>query len=154
MLPIRTETAIWPLAIAVYRGPASLDDHLAHLAEWNLWFARGQRFMVLRVFMDEAALEQADGVARATKQWLVDGAGDAIRSKVDAMVNIVPPSAYARMAVLSVEKVFGVPGLIAAGLPDGLEWLRSRFPEFGLWESVGALVQDWTGTTLNKGQLI
>lgn len=142
MMPIRTNTAIWPLAIAVYHGPASLDDHLAHLAEWNCWFARGQRFIVLRVFTDEAALEQADGVARATKQWLVDGAGDAIRAQVDAMVNIVPPSAYARMAVLSVEKVFGVPGLIAAGLPEGLEWLRSHFPEFGQWECVTTVVQD------------
>lgn len=154
MMPIRTNTAIWPLVIAVYHGPASLHDHLAHLAEWNLWFARGQRFMVLRVFMDDAALEQADGVARATKQWLVDGAGEAIRSQVDAMVNIVPPSAYARMAVLNVEKVFGVPGLIAAGLPEGLDWLRSRFPEFGLWEAVGSLIQDCTGTTSSKGQLI
>ena len=152
MMPIRTDTAVWPLAIAVYHGPASLDDHLAHLAEWNRWFARGQRFMVLRIFMDEAALEQADGVARATKQWLVDGAGDAIRAQVDAMVNIVPPSAYSRMAVLSVEKVFGVPGLIAAGLPDGLEWLHSRFPEFGQWESVGSLVQDCMGATWCKGQ--
>lgn len=154
MSPIRTNTAIWPLSIAVYHGPASLDDHLAHLAEWNRWFARGQRFMVLRVFVDDAALEQAAGVAKATKQWLVDGAGDAVRSQVDAMVNIVPPSAYARMAVLSVEKVFGVPGLIAAGLPDGLEWLRSRFPEFGLWEVVGSLVQDCTGTRSSKEQLI
>lgn len=142
MMPIRTITAIWPLAIAVYHGPASLDDHLAHLAEWNLWFARGQRFMVLRVFMDDAALEQADGVARATKQWLIDGAGDAIRSQVDAMVNIVPPSAYARMAVLSVEKVFGVPGLIAAGLPEGLEWLRSLFPDFGSWDCVATVIRD------------
>ncbi|AUN32671.1 hypothetical protein [Niveispirillum cyanobacteriorum] len=154
MMPIRTITAIWPLAIAVYHGPASLDDYLAHLAQWNLWFARGQRFMVLRVFMDDAALEQADGVARATKQWLVDGAGGTVRSQVDAMVNIVPPSAYARMAALSVEKVFGIPGLIAAGLPDGLDWLRSRFPEFEIWEHVETVVQDCTGTTLSKGTIM
>lgn len=152
MMPIRTDTGIWPLAIAAHRGPASLDDHQAHLAEWNRWFARSQRFVVLRVFMDEAALEQANGVARATKQWLVDGAGDAIRSQVDAMVNIVPPSAHARMAVLSVERVFGVPGLIAAGLPEGLEWLRCRFPDFARWESVETVVQDFEETTLRAGQ--
>lgn len=48
------------------------------------------------------------------------------------MVNIAPPSAYARMAILSVEKVFDVPGLIAAGLPESPELLRSRFSEVGV----------------------
>ncbi len=48
------------------------------------------------------------------------------------MVNIAPPSAYARMAILSVEKVFDVPGLIAAGLSESPELLRSRFSEVGV----------------------
>ncbi len=141
MKPIQTSLTLWPLVIAVYQGHASLDDHLAHLAAWNLWFARGPRFIVLRVFMDEASLDQADGVAKATKQWLTDGAGDAIRSQVDAMVNVVPPSAYGRMAALSVEKVFGVPGLITAELSEGVEWLRSQYPKFCQWEHVPDTVQ-------------
>lgn len=132
MPPLVTSLEHWPLVVTMARGQASFADHEAYLNEWHTWFAQKERFYVLRIFTDDASLEQTEGVAKLTKQWLREGAADAIREKVGAMVNIVPASAYPEMSALSVEKVFGVPGTIAATLEDGIQWLKTNVREAGL----------------------
>lgn len=121
---IETRLDCWPLVISIARGLSSLDQHIAHLEEWEEWFSRGEPFAVLRIFEDEEALVHPDGAAKATKAWLRSGATDAIRERVGAMVNVVPPASYPRLAQMSIERTFGVPGLITGDLNEALQWLK------------------------------
>ena len=126
MSRIASDDSLWPLGILMLEGAQSLEQHEQMLAIWDNWFARGERFIPLRVHLGESALDQAPGVARVTKQWLKAGAAENMRRLVSAMVIVVPPSRFEAMRQLSVETVFGVPGGIFATVDDALEWLRSK----------------------------
>ncbi|MBD3813813.1 MAG: hypothetical protein IE917_16550 [Betaproteobacteria bacterium] len=134
---IETRLDAWPLVISIASGLSSLDQHVAHLAEWRDWFSRNERFAVLRIFEDEEALVHPDGSAQATKAWLRDGVADAIRQHVTAMVNVVPQAAYPGFAKMSIERTFGVPGLITADRNEACQWLAGN-DRLGIdWSKVG-----------------
>ncbi|WP_339850863.1 hypothetical protein [uncultured Nisaea sp.] len=125
MSRIASDDSLWPLGILMLEGAQSLQQHEQMLSIWDDWFARGERFVPLRVHLDESALDQAPGVARVTKQWLKAGAAENMRRLVSAMVIVVPPSRFEAMRQLSVETVFGVPGGIFATVDDALEWAEA-----------------------------
>lgn len=123
MSRIVSDTSLWPLGILMLEGGQSLAQHEQMLAKWDEWFARGERFIPLRVHLDDDALDQAPGVARVTKKWLTSGAAENMRRLVTAMVIVVPPSRFDAMSHVSVEKVFGVPGGIFKDLQEALDWI-------------------------------
>lgn len=123
---IRSSLEAWPLAITVATGFATVKTHEDHLREWDGWFARDTRFAVLRLFRDLRALDLDDGTARVTKRWLRDGASEAIRRQVVAMVNVVPEEVYPRMTKMSVERTFGVPGTILVSPSKGIDWIAAN----------------------------
>ncbi|WP_323797372.1 hypothetical protein [Nisaea sp.] len=120
---IASDDSLWPLGILMLEGAQSLEQHEQMLAIWDGWFARGECFIPLRVHLDDSALDQAPGVARATKQWLKAGAAENMRRLVTAMVMVVPPSRFETMTHLSVETVFRVPGGIFPCLDEALDWV-------------------------------
>lgn len=122
MSRIASDDSLWPLGILMLEGAQSLEQHEKMLAIWDGWFARGERFIPLRVHLDDSALDQAPGVARVTKQWLKAGAAENMRRLVTAMVIVVPPSRFDAMKHHSIEKVFGVPGGVFPGLHQALDW--------------------------------
>lgn len=124
MSRITSDDSLWPLGILMLEGAQSLEQHEQMMAIWDGWFARGERFIPLRVHLDEGALDQAPGVARVTKQWLKAGAAENMRRLVTAMVIVVPPSRFDAMKHRSIEKVFGVPGGIFPSLYQALTWTR------------------------------
>lgn len=125
---ITVSTAAWPVVLSTAWGTPTRAQHAAYLDEWRTWFARGERFAVLRHFADEASLAHPDGAARDTKRWLSGGAGDAIRRQVVAMVNVVPETALPGMVGMSIEKVFGIPGMIGDDMDAALRWLARTAP--------------------------
>lgn len=118
----------WPLCLLVLEGPQTLEQHMDVLDIWNQWFARGERFVALRVHLDDEALELAAGTGKASTQWLKAGAATSIRELVAAMVIVTPPTSFDRFRNLSVEAVFGVPGAIFSGIDDALSWLPGSTP--------------------------
>lgn len=131
MAIIRVTATGWPLVLSTASGAPSLTQHIAYLSQWQGWFARGEPFAVVRHFSDAASLVHPEGAARATKVWLSDGAGDAIRRHVLAMVNIVPVEALPAMAGMSIERVFGVPGMIGDDVDAALRWLNDHLQRMG-----------------------
>jgi len=124
----RIDESAWPVVVFEFAGVQSLADHEGSLQRWNALFAREADFVALRVFHDEDALVHPEGVGRVTKQWLRDGAADAIRRHVAAMMNVVlPPAAYERMKHMSVEAAFGVPGGVFDSVEAAAAWFQSRF---------------------------
>lgn len=123
MSNLRSDESCWPLAILVLEGEQSLEQHLELLAIWDRWFARGERFVSLRLYLDASSLDHVPGTARATKAWMKDGADARIRETVSAMVMVIPPERYDAMKHLSVEAVFGVPGSICASADDAFDWI-------------------------------
>lgn len=115
---------LWPLAICILEDTQSIDEHIQMLEAWNNWFTRDDNFIAVRIYRNETSLAQVDDIARTTKQWLKNGAADQIRQKIKAMLNIVPPAKYEQMKLLSVEKVFGIPGGIFSDLDSSFEWLE------------------------------
>ncbi|MBG6116610.1 MULTISPECIES: hypothetical protein [unclassified Sphingobium] len=140
---IETRLDAWPLVISVASGLSSLDQHVAYLEEWRNWFLRDERFAVLRIFEDEEALVHPDGSAQATKAWLRSGIADAIRQRVTAMVNVVPPVAYPRFAPMSIERTFGVPGLITADRNEACQWLAHNDTLGVEWSKVEKICDAW-----------
>lgn len=117
----------WPLVIHEFAGIQTLAEHEQSLAVWNQHFSRNESFVVMRIFRDEDSLIHPDGAAKLTKAWLHEGAAQAIKKSVVAMMNIVPESAYERMKHMSVEAVFGVPGGIFKNSQDAVEWFNQNF---------------------------
>nr|WP_324258859.1 hypothetical protein [Cellvibrio fontiphilus] len=112
----------WPLVIHEFAGLQTLAEHEQSLLVWNSHFSRGESFVIIRLFRDEESLVHPEGAAKLTKAWLRDGAAEAIKASVTAMMNIVPESAYERMKHMSVEAVFGVPGGVFNSSQDAAEW--------------------------------
>lgn len=117
------DDAIWPLSILMLKGQQTLEQHSDMLRLWDELFSRGERFVSLRVHLDDAALEHPAGAARATKEWLRQGAAQKMRQSVRAMVIVTPPTGYESVKHLSVEAVFGIPGSLFPKLAPALQWL-------------------------------
>jgi hypothetical protein len=113
----------WPLCILILEGKQSLGQHMDILDVWNGWFARRERFISLRVHLDDDALDHAPGTGRASTEWLKAGAGKSIRELVAAMAIVTPPSSLHRFQHLSVQAVFGVPGTICSDVDNALRWV-------------------------------
>lgn len=75
----------WPFCVTRAEGRQTLDQHLDMLAVWDRWLDRETPFIVFRQHVDVAAIDQVPGVAKATKSWLANGAGEKIRLYVRAM---------------------------------------------------------------------
>jgi hypothetical protein len=112
------DAQLWPVGLFIAKGPQSLDMHQQMLSAWDEWLARRSPFIALRIYLDHASLETAEGVGKLTKTWLQGGAAEAIRSYVSAMLIAVPPEDHGRMKAMSVEAAFGVPGGVFADLAD------------------------------------
>jgi hypothetical protein len=119
---LQVDDRLWPLGIFIAEGLQTLPRHMQMLESWDAWLKRGEPFVALRIYRDEASLDHVEGVAKATKEWLRGGADTLLRAHVAAMINVVPPSAYERMKHMSVEAVFGVPGGIFADAASALDW--------------------------------
>lgn len=115
----------WPLVIHEFAGMQTLADHQQSLLVWNTHFSRCEAFVVIRLFHDEDALIHPEGAGKLTKAWLRDGAAEAIKSSVTAMINVVPESTYERMKHMSVEAVFGVPGGVFNSIEGACEWFNA-----------------------------
>ncbi len=114
----------WPLVVGVYRDALQLDDYQAQLWRWEHWFARRERFAVLRVFATVESLSHPPGSAPLAKDWL-RRSGPAMREWVMGMATVVlPPDGYARMRHFQTEKAFGVPGGVFPAPQEALQWLR------------------------------
>ena len=124
MLKINTEQ--WPLVIFEFSGEASVTEHQQMLDEWAQLFARQQPFVALRVFHDDISLDYPAEVGQLTLRWLDDGAREAIKTWVSAMLHVTPEASYARMKHKSVERVFGVPGGVFRRIEDANQWLRDN----------------------------
>ncbi|WP_028467330.1 hypothetical protein [Nisaea denitrificans] len=124
MSRIASDDTLWPLSILMLEGSQSLEQHDQMLGIWNAWFDRNERFISLRVYLDESSLDQVPGVGRVTKQWLKAGASENMRRLVSCMAIAVPPSRFEAMNRQSVEKAFGIPGGVFPNLDDSLDWLK------------------------------
>lgn len=135
---IHHDLSHWPLILSVARGPMTLAEHDAFLAEWNRWLDRGERFATLRVFADGAALAHPEGAAREAKAWLQANAGR-VRAQVIAMATIVPAAHLEQVSRMNAEKLFGVPAQAFGGIDDALEWLDKVAAPAARWrrETVG-----------------
>ncbi|MFT3721854.1 hypothetical protein [Pseudorhodoferax sp.] len=129
---IRHDLSHWPLVLSVARGPSTLAEHDAFLAEWNHWLDRGERFATLRVFADAAALAHPDGAARGAKAWLQANAGR-LQAQVTAMATVVPPEQLAPVRRMNAEKLFGVPAQAFGGIDDALDWLERVAAPASTW---------------------
>ncbi|WP_176695501.1 hypothetical protein [Phaeobacter sp. B1627] len=127
----------WPFCVTTAEGAISLEQHLEMLAAWDRWFDKQEPFIVFRHHLDKAALEQADGAAKATKAWLQAGARDQIKTQVRAMCILVPPDAMATVPKSSVEKVFGIPGGVFHDFAQVFDWLDHR-----AWFNCSSVNQD------------
>lgn len=116
----------WPLCLMVAEGHQHLALHSKMLSAWDCCFARKERFVVLRVYLDCEALDHAPGIAKATKEWLKSGAQAQIRDWVSAMAIVVPPARYEKMKKMNVQAVFQVPGSIFQSSGDALDWLKAE----------------------------
>ena len=114
------------MLIFEFSGLQTLAAHEQSLADWNHYFSRNERFVAVRIFHDEDSLVHPDGAAQLTKSWLRNGAAEAIKTSVVAMINIVPTSAYERMKHMSVEAVFGVPGGVFNSVDEAVGWFNSN----------------------------
>ncbi|MEJ8474537.1 hypothetical protein [Roseibium algae] len=123
MARVVCDHSLWPLGLMMVEGRQTLEQHMHMLEIWDDWFARKERFIPLRVYADGAALEQVAGVSKATKQWLKNGAGEAMKELVSAMAIVMPASYFDAQKNVSVEAVFGVPGCIYSSLDQTLAWL-------------------------------
>ncbi|MBN9044518.1 MAG: hypothetical protein J0H18_02475 [Rhizobiales bacterium] len=119
------DTRHWPYVVTLAEGSPSLADMRAFFDVWNGWLDTGKRFVVIRRFMDEAALEHPEGAAREVKQWFQENM-ERIRARVMGMVTIVPESAYERMSRMDAEKLFRVPAGTFSNVDAALHWLRER----------------------------
>lgn len=113
------DLADWPLALTLARGPLTLAEHSACLAEWTRWLDRQERFAILGVFADEAALVHPDGAAQAARSWLRAHVAR-IRTQVIAMATVVPAGHLGRM---DAERLFGVPAEAFCDLASALRFL-------------------------------
>ncbi|MEO9901885.1 hypothetical protein [Nisaea sp.] len=123
MSRIASDNTLWPLGILMQDGTQSPEQHDQMLDIWNAWFARDERFISLRIYLDESSLDQVPGVGRVTKQWLKAGAAEDMRRLVSCMAITVPPSSFDVMNRQSVEKAFGIPGGVFPNLDGALDWL-------------------------------
>lgn len=139
--------ALWPLCLTLAEGRQSADHHRQMLEAWDGWFARGQPFFALRIYLDAAALEQIPGSGATTKQWLGAGAAENMKRLTAAMAIAVPPDSYDPASRPSVEKVFGIPGGIFPGPDEALRWL-SRIEGFpvGMGIKVQEIVEEVRGS--------
>ncbi|WP_191601863.1 hypothetical protein [Marinomonas algicola] len=108
-----------------FAGPQSLEEHIYSLKVWNEQLSRNQPFVAIRLFLDEASLIHPKGAAKETKRWLNNGASDAIKHNVIAMINIVPEKSHKKMKNMSVETVFGVPGGIFQSIQEAQSWFNT-----------------------------
>lgn len=115
----------WPIIVFEFEGLQTLDEHAASLRIWDHQFRRGGSFIVVRIFRDDAALVHPTGAGRITRTWLQQGAREKIRSCVDAMINVVPDSAYDSIKQKSVEEVFGVPGGVFRHPAEAVDWFNA-----------------------------
>lgn len=116
----------WPLVVGVYRDAMDLDGYRKQLDAWEHWFAREERFALLRVYTTSASLSHPDGSAPLSKGWLQRHRAALQRSVMGMATVILPPEDYARMKNFQVEKAFGVPGGVFATVDDALTWLREQ----------------------------
>jgi hypothetical protein len=123
MSRIASDDTLWPLSILMLEGSQSLEQHDQMLGIWNAWFDRNERFISLRIYLDESSLDQVPGVGRVTKQWLKAGASENMRRLVSCMAIAVPPSRFEAMNRQSVEKAFGIPGGVFPNPDDALDWI-------------------------------
>lgn len=114
-----------PLVVFEFEGPQTLEAHRQSLQCWNEQLARNELFVAIRIFRDDVSLAHPEGAAKLTRRWLRDGAGQRIKSRVLAMINVVPAAAYDRMKHLDVETVFGVPGGIFESTAQAVEWFNT-----------------------------
>ncbi len=119
-----SDDRLWPIVVQVAEGLQDMALHARMLSAWDASFQRGAGIVMLRIYLDSAALEHASGVAKATKAWMQAGAAEAIRRHVTAMPIVVPPSDYETMRDLDVFRVFGVRGGIFPHLDEACAWLR------------------------------
>lgn len=124
----------WPVGLFLAKGPQPLDLHRQMLAAWDSWLARRVPFIALRIYLDHASLEIAEGVGKTTKAWLAAGAADAIRAHLSAMLIVVPPADHGRIQAMSVMAAFGVRGGVFPHLADALAWIGpdAISPDVGL----------------------
>lgn len=123
MAQFHAVSTLWPLCLTIAEGRQSPAHHDEMLAAWDDWFARRERFFALRIYLDEAALEQVPGTARTTKKWLNGGAAENMKRFTAAMAIVVPGNSHMPEKRPSVEKVFGIPGGIFPGLDEAAAWL-------------------------------
>jgi len=119
----------WPLVVFEFRGEQSLEEHQRMLDEWNLLFSRQQNFVAVRLFHDDIAVNHSKEIGQLTLSWLDNGAAEAIKTWVSAMLNVTPEATYLRMKNKSVERVFGVPGGIFKSTDDANQWLDVHLDE-------------------------
>lgn len=121
----RYHNRIESIVLFEFAEKQTLEEHIYSLEIWNSQLSCNQAFIAIRVFHDEKSLIPPDGAAKITKQWLQNGASDAIKNKVIAMINIVPESKYENMKKMSVETVFGVPGGIFKSILEAQHWFNT-----------------------------
>lgn len=91
---LRERELFAPVCIVMLEGKQFFEQHMQMVAIWDGWFSRGERFHMLRLFVDSDALEHPTGAVKATKKWLKDGASEKMRELVAGIAIVVPPSSY------------------------------------------------------------
>ena len=122
---LQHDSQFWPVALTLNRGEASLAQHLDSLASWDAWFARGEPFHVIRVYLDAESLKHPTGAGPATQRWMQEGAAEQMRNWVQSMLIVVPPESYERMTKMSVRKAFGISGGLFPSLEAAYAWLAN-----------------------------
>ena len=115
--------ANWPLVVGVYRTALDLDGYQTQLDVWERWFARQERFALLRIYTTPESLSHPDGSAPLAKAWLQRNR-PVLQRWVMGMATVVPASNYEKMKRFQVDKAFGVPGAIFREAEEALGWLQ------------------------------
>lgn len=126
---LNIDTNHWPLVLFEFAGKQSLVDHQNMLEAWDQLFTRQQKFVAVRLFLDDESVNHSREIGQLTLDWMEKGARDQIKTWVEAMLFITPDVSYARMKNRNVERVFGVPGAIFNNVCDANQWLAENIQQ-------------------------
>ncbi|MFX5612456.1 hypothetical protein ABTD63_04420 [Acinetobacter baumannii] len=116
---ITNDLTHFPLVITVFDSAPTIEQQKVFFTQWTSWFKKKQKFVTLRIYKNENALQRPDGSGQETKQWMENNREN-IQQSVVAMANVLPETTENQRGSKSR---LGIPNDNFTQIEEAMDWL-------------------------------
>ena len=120
---IECDDANWPLAITIAEDAMTRADHRRFLRQFGRWLDRAEPFVLLRIFVSQAAAEAGESGTAEMRAWLQDNAAR-MCAFVLAIATAVPRRHEDPAFGIEPDWPPGIPARLFRNGASAIAWLR------------------------------